>query len=145
MQLYIHPASPNARRARIAARLCNVEVDETVVDLAKGETRTPEYLALNPMGKVPTLVKDDGGALLESHAIAHYLASGTRALPQGQLDQVLRWQFFDAAHLAPPLGTLTFQHLFRETPDAEAVESALADYRRYAAVVEAALQQTRFC
>ncbi|MEM6996978.1 MAG: glutathione binding-like protein, partial [Myxococcota bacterium] len=51
-------------------------------------------------------------------------------------------QFFDACHFAGPLGTLTFQHLFRPAPDPDAVEAATKEWRRYAAVAEAALQDS---
>jgi glutathione S-transferase len=53
-----------------------VEVDST-----RGETRTPEFLAMNPNGKVPTLKLEDGSFLPESNAILHYLAEGSPLLP----------------------------------------------------------------
>lgn len=141
MKLYMHPGSPNSRRARIAARLVQADLEEVFIDPSKGDNRTPDYLALNPMGKVPTLVRPDGRPLLESHAIAAYLTAGTAAAPEAARDDLLRWQLFDAAHFAGPLGTLTFQHLFAPEPDPAVVERALKEYRRYAAVIEAALPE----
>ncbi len=69
-----------------------VEVDST-----RGQTRTPEFLALNPNGKVPLLVLDDGRKLAESNAILCYLADGTPLLPDDawQRAQALQWLFFE--------------------------------------------------
>ena len=144
MKLYMHPGSPNSRRARIAARLAKRNVDEVVVNVVAGENRSVEYLALNPMGKVPTLVREDGQPLLESHAIAAFLARGTPASPESFDADIRQWQHFDAAHFAPPLGTLTFQHLFAPSPDEAAVAEALAQYRRFAEILDKALADQPF-
>jgi len=144
MKLYIHPGSPNSRRARLAARLVGADVEEVLVDVPAGANRTREYLALNPMGKVPTLELGSGGVVLESYAIGVALCTGTDALPAARLSEVLRWMFFDACHFAPPLGTLTFQNMFAPQPDADAVARATEDWKRYAAVVETALSGQRF-
>lgn len=144
MKLYMHPGSPNSRRARIAARLAQVQLQEVAVDVAAGDNRSPEYLALNPMGKVPTLVTDDGTTVLESYAIGWHVARETDAAPLARHDELLRWQFFDACHFARPLGTLTFEHLFRPAPDAAVVSEALREWERYAAVLEAALRRGDF-
>jgi len=62
-----------------------------------GETRTPEFLAKNPNGKVPLLELEDGVFLPESNAILCYLAEGSPLLPSGRLDRarVLQWMFFE--------------------------------------------------
>ena len=144
MKLYMHPGSPNSRRARAAARLANADVDEVIVDVAKGENRTRDYLALNPMGKVPTLVATDGRVVLESYAIGVELARGTKALPDDRLPEVLRWQFFDACHFARPLGTLTYENLFAKAKHEDTVAAAIEEWRRYAAVAEATLERGPF-
>ena len=144
MKLYIHPGSPNSRRARLAARLAGVDLEEIIVDVPGGANRTREYLALNPMGKVPTLVTDDGRVVLESYAIGVALCTGTDLLPPERLPEILRWMFFDACHFAPPLGTLTFQNMFAPQPDADAVARACKEWKRYAAVVETTLADRRY-
>ena len=136
----MHPRSPNARRARASLRLANFAFDEVELDLMKGENKTATYLALNPMGKVPTLERLGETPLWESHAIASFAARGTDALPSDRVDEVHRWQLFDAAHFSRPLGTLTFQRMFAKEADEAAVDGALQEYARYAAVVEAALE-----
>jgi glutathione S-transferase len=69
-----------------------VEVDST-----KGATRTREFLAMNPNGKVPTLQLEDGSFLPESNAILYYLAAGTPLLPADQAGcaRALQWMFFE--------------------------------------------------
>jgi glutathione S-transferase len=85
-------------------------VELVKVDLGKGEQRAPEYLRINPNGRVPTLV-DEGLVLWESHAIMQYLADGTpgqRLYPverQPRAD-VNRWLFWNASHFGPAIGIL---------------------------------------
>jgi len=63
----------------------------------RGETRSSEFLAINPIGKIPALVFDDGHMLSESGAILFYLAQGTPLFPSDRWDQAnaLRWMFFE--------------------------------------------------
>ena len=73
MKLYDLPPSPNARRVRIFLAEKGIEIPTVVVDMMKGENRTPEYLAKNPLGKMPMLELDDGTCIAESVAICRYL------------------------------------------------------------------------
>ncbi len=63
----------------------------------RGEPATPEFRAINPAGKIPALVFDDGRVLSESGAILFYFAQGTALFPAEAWDQanVLRWMFFE--------------------------------------------------
>jgi glutathione S-transferase len=70
--LYHTIQSPFARKVRIAMAEKNVAYEKVVLDLAKGDNRKPEYLRLNPHGRVPTLVVD-GIPIYESTAIVEYL------------------------------------------------------------------------
>ena len=65
------------------------------LDIMQGATRTPEFLARNPNGRVPTLELEDGAFLAESNAIAWYLAEGTRFVPTDRLGRAkaLHWMF----------------------------------------------------
>jgi len=67
------------------------------LDTDSGETRTPEYLAKNPNGKIPALELDSGDVLCESNAILFYLAAGTALLPEDNLERAraLQWMFFE--------------------------------------------------
>ena len=73
MKLYHYQFAPNPRKVRIYIAEKGFPIDYEEVDLAKGENRTPEFLAKNPMGSLPVLELDDGNYLTESLAIIEYL------------------------------------------------------------------------
>jgi glutathione S-transferase len=149
MQLYVNLMSPNVRRVRLTAAVLGLRLEERNVDLARREQRKPEFLAVNPNGAVPALVDGDF-VLTESRAIMQYLASKkpeSGLLPREERPRfdVIRWQFWDAAHFSPQLGTLTFQKVLKPgmgmgEPDAAKVEEALANFRRFAAVLDERLR-----
>jgi glutathione S-transferase len=145
MKLYMHPLSPNVRRVRLTAAVLGLSLDEQTLDLARGEQRTPEYLALNPNGAIPTLVDGDF-VLTESRAIMQYLAAkqpdaGLIPRDDAARADVTRWQFWDASHFSPPLGTMTFEKIIKSVmgigePDARRLDEALTSFRRFAAVLD---------
>src|SRR5436190_909447 len=77
--------SGNCYKVKLAIEQLRIPYRWVEVNSAKGETRTPEFLARNPNGKVPTLALEDGSHLAESNAILHYLADGTPLLPTERL------------------------------------------------------------
>ena len=74
MKLYVFPPSPRALKVRALVRHLNLEVEECLVDLFKGEQRAPAYAALNPNMRMPVL-EDGDYVLWESNAILQYLAA----------------------------------------------------------------------
>jgi glutathione S-transferase len=80
------------------------------VDSAHGETRTPEFLARNPFGKVPVLELGDGRTLAESNAILCYLAEGSSYLPDDRWQRalVLQWLFFEQYSHEPYIAVARF-------------------------------------
>ena len=80
------------------------------VDSAHGGTRTPEYLAKNPNGKVPMLERADGAILVESNAILCWLAEGSPYLPADawQRAQALSWLFFEQYSHEPYIAVARF-------------------------------------
>ena len=149
MKLYLNPLSPNVRRVRLTAAVLGIALDEKRLDFAKGEHKSPEYLALNPNGAVPTLVDGDF-VLTESRAIMQYLASKTPEsglLPRDEAARadVTRWQFWDASHFSPQCATVAFEKLMKGMmglgePDVGKVNEALANFRRFAAVLNKRLE-----
>lgn len=73
MKLYVSKYAPNPRRVSIFAAEKGIALETVVADLFNGEIKTPEFLAMNPFGRVPVLVLDDGRALSETRAICTYL------------------------------------------------------------------------
>ncbi|AWV07421.1 glutathione S-transferase [Lysobacter maris] len=80
------------------------------INSAIGETRSADYLALNPAGKVPMLALDDGRVLVESNAILHWLAEGSAYLPEDpwQRAQALSWMFFEQYSHEPCIAVARF-------------------------------------
>jgi glutathione S-transferase len=144
MQLYLNVLSPNVRRVRLTAAVLGLSLDEKPLDLGKGAHRSPEYLAINPNGAVPTLVDGDL-VLTESRAIMQYLASkkpeaGLLPRDEAARADVTRWQFWDASHFSPALGTMAFEKVIKPMmggePDTRKLEEALVNFRRFAAVLD---------
>ena len=144
MKLY-YAETNNPRKVCAVARYLGTPLEYVRLDLAKGETRTPQFLAENPNGKVPLLVEADGRRLSESNAIMYRLSelAGSDLWPRDERQaDVLRWLFWDADHFGRQAGRLYFEHVVKPSilgilqPDAAAVEEALRQFRVYAAVLE---------
>ena len=73
MKLYDSQGAPNPRRVRIFMAEKGITIPTEQVDIGKGATREPEFLAMNPLGRVPVLELDDGSYIAESLAICRYL------------------------------------------------------------------------
>ncbi len=153
MKLYYNPLSPNVRRVRLTAAVLGIELEEKLLDFSKGEHKSPEYLALNPNGAVPTLVDGDF-VLTESRSIMQYLASKkpeSGLLPRDEAARadVTRWQFWDASHFSPQLGTLAFERMIKGMvglgdPDSAKINDALGNFRRFAAVLNQRLSGKQY-
>ncbi len=148
MKLYVNPLSSNARRPRLVAHHLGLAIEEVFVDLAKGEQRTPDYLALNPNGKVPTLVDGDL-KLTESYAIMIYLCekSGRLELYPVELrarTEIHRWLFWAANEWSPTISKLTFEHFVKGLrglgpADPARVAEGEAGFKALAKVLDASL------
>lgn len=147
MKLYTNLFSPNARKVHALAEALGIEIDFEIVDLAAGANRTPDYLALNPNAKVPTLVDGDT-TLWESNAILCYLAGkqDTTLWPKSAVRyDILRWMFWDSNHLAPPVGRIIGEKFFRrDNPNQEVIDKALKEFRRFSAVLDQSLHGKHF-
>jgi len=151
--LYTAAISPNGKRVRICAGELGAVVQPKFIDFQRGEARTPDYLALNPMGKVPTLV-DDGFVLWESCAILCLMAQthpkGDTLLPgepQAQAD-TLRWLFFCSCHLDPYFTTLVVERFIkarRGEPEDETLSRKAEEWLgRFLPVVNQQLDRREF-
>ena len=107
LTLHTTPVSANGRKPLAVGRHLGLDLDVRTVDVYRGEGQAPGYRALNPWGKVPTLVDGDF-VLWESNAILVYLseAHGGFALSShepGERANILRWMFWEASHWQPTL------------------------------------------
>jgi glutathione S-transferase len=114
--LYDYLDSGNGYKLRLLLSQLDQPYDLVELDIMKGETRTPEFLARNPNGRIPTLQLEDGTFLAESGAILWYLAEGTPFVPADRLEraQVLQWMFFEQYSHEPYVATTRF--IVRHTP-----------------------------
>ena len=110
MKVYGDIQSGNCYKIRLLMSLLHLEHEWIHVDILAGATRTPEVLAMNPNGKIPLLVLDDGCMLWESNAILNFLAADTVYLPDDryQRAQVLQWQFFEQYSHEPYIAVARF-------------------------------------
>jgi glutathione S-transferase len=108
--IYGMRASGNCYKLQLLLDQLGREYRWVDVDSAHGATRTPEYLAKNPNGKVPLLELEDGRHLAESDAILCYFAEGTSLLPNDAWlrAQTLQWLFFEQYSHEPCIAVARF-------------------------------------
>jgi glutathione S-transferase len=142
MKLY-YADTLSPRKACAVARHLDAPVEFIRVDLGKGEQKTPDFLAINPNGKVPAL-QDGDRTLWEANAIMCYLAfkAGSGMWPKGEGQiEIVRWLSWDADHFTRCAGSLYFEHIIKPRfglgdPDPAAVREASDGFRRYAGILE---------
>ena len=110
LRLYDYLPSGNGYKVRLLLHQLGIPFERVELDILRGETRTPEFLAKNPNGRIPTLELEDGSHLAESNAILCYLADGTPFLPADRLERarVLQWMCFEQYSHEPNIATVRF-------------------------------------
>jgi glutathione S-transferase len=123
--LYDNLDSGNAYKPRLLMALLGIPYTRIDLDTDKGETRTPEFLAKNPNGRIPVLELEDGSLLPESNAILYYLAEGTPFWPDGRAAraQVLQWMFFEQYSHEPHVAVA--RYILRHLPEGHARHAEL--------------------
>lgn len=148
IKLYDYLESGNAYKVRLLLTHLGIPFERIALDILKGETRTPEYLRLNPNGRIPLLRWPDGRQLWESNAIIGYLAADTPFLPQDPFlrAQVMQWMCFEQYSHEPYIATVRFW-TFSGTLDAhtpDEVNSKRDGGRAALAVMESHLQSQAY-
>jgi glutathione S-transferase len=118
--LYDFRSSGNGYKCRLTLKALGISYEYRERDIIAGATRTPEFLAINPNGKIPVLVVPDRGPLAESHAIINYLAEGTKLMPADRFERALVWQWlcFEQYQLEPGVATVRFMlHYLNQTKE----------------------------
>lgn len=149
LQLYSWP-TPNGVKVSIMLEETGLPYEAHAIQIGKNETWTPEFLALNPNGKIPAIIDPNGPggkplALFESGAILLYLAEKTgKFLPQDPAlrYETIQWVFFQMAAIGPMFGQVGFFHKFagREFEDKRPLERYSAESRRLLDVLEKRLE-----
>ena len=108
--LYSMRRSGNCYKVRLALTQLDIPHELIEIDILKGETRTPEFLAMNPSGHVPLLQVGRDRYIAESNAILWYIAGGTPLVPEDRVEraEMLQWMFFEQHSLEPNLGAAYF-------------------------------------
>lgn len=128
--LYDYLDSGNGYKVRLVMRLLAIPYRLVSIDILRGESRTPEFLAKNPNGRIPVLEFPDGRVLCESNAIMFHLAEHSELVPRDpfQRAQVLQWLFFEQYSHEPNVATVRFW--MRHTEIGEDKRSALEQKRQ---------------
>jgi GST-like protein len=148
LQLYSLP-TPNGVKVSIMLEEIGLPYEPHTINIGANETWTPDFLSLNPNGKIPAIIDPDGPggkplALWESAAILVYLAEKTgKLLPQdpARRYETLQWVFFQVAALGPMFGQLGFFHKFagRDYEDKRPRDRYAAESKRLLGVLETRL------
>lgn len=110
MKLHDDPRSGNGYKVRLLLAQLGRSYDYVPLDVTKGETQTPAFLAKSAIGKIPLLELDDGRCLPESNAILWHLAQGTPYWPSDRFEQAraMQWLFFEQYSHEPNVATVRY-------------------------------------
>src|SRR5262244_1868656 len=148
MVLYDYLDSGNGFKVRLLLAQLRKPYRWVELDILANATHTPEFLAKNPNGRIPTLQLADGTCLAESNAILWYLAEGTPFVPDDRLRraQLLQWMFFEQYSHEPYVATPRFivKHLPADSPRRAELPGRMTRGRAALAVMETHLSRRRF-
>lgn len=149
LQLYSLP-TPNGVKASIMLEEIGLPYEPHTINIGKNETWTPEFLSLNPNGKIPAIIDPNGPngvplGLFESGAILLYLAEKTgKLLPSdpGLRYETIQWVFFQMGAVGPMFGQVGYFHKFagREIADKRPLERYRDESKRLLGVLETRLE-----
>lgn len=134
--IYGDPISGNCLKVKWTAERLGVPFTWKNIDITKGESRTPSFLAMNPAGQVPVVTLADGRPLAQSNAIILHLAEGSDLIPSDLYERarMLEWMFWEQYSHEPTVAVARFQMKYlgrrREELDPKLLERADAALRR---------------
>ena len=144
--LYGASSSGNCLKTRWIADLMGIDYDWREMDIFAGDTRTEDFLALNPAGQVPCMVREDGRVLAQSNAIMLYLAEGSSLIPEDAFDRakMMEWMFWEQYSHEPAIAVRRAQLKFMNIPEAEIDPMLMQKGRRALGVMELRLMARDF-
>src|SRR5450432_462374 len=142
LRLHDDLTSGNGFKVRLLLEQLGVPFERIQYDIDKRATRTPEFLAKNPNGRIPLLEREDGTFLAESNAILWYLAEGTPFVPEDrrQRAEVLQWMFFEQYNHEPNIATVRFW-ITHKVPLTPLIELSMPAKRAAGAAALAVMEQ----
>ena len=148
MKIYGDKISGNCYKIQLTCHLLGKAYEWIDVDVMSGVTRSDDFLAMNPNGKVPVVQLDDGRYLWESNAIVNYIAANSKLLPEDNyaLAQVQQWQFFEQYSHEPFIAVARFINKYQGLPEARKQEYYSKHEGGYRAlqIMEDQLQKSMF-
>lgn len=136
MRIYGDSISGNCLKVKWVADYLGISYDWIETDVLTAQTRTAEFLALNPAGQVPAVVMEDDRPLAQSNAIILFLAEGSDLIPSDPYDRakMLEWMFWEQYSHEPYVAVARFQVHYLKKPvedlDAKLVDRGNAALRR---------------
>jgi glutathione S-transferase len=147
-RVYGMSASGNCHKVRMVLEALELPYEWTEIDPVRGQTRTPEFMAMNPNGQVPVLEIGTGVYLPQSNAILCYLADDTPLVPDDRLQcaRAMQWMFFEQYSHEPYIAVARFLRKFHPDPASQRalVETRMDGGYRALAVMEGHLANEAF-
>ena len=148
MKIYGDRVSGNCYKVQLVCDLLELDYQWLNLDILAGDTKSDNFVRINPNGKIPCLVLDDGRTLSESNAIVNFLATGSPLLPVDpyQLALVQQWQFFEQYSHEPYIAVARFINKYLNLPKErrEEYESKQAGGYKALEVMEKQLRSSPF-
>jgi glutathione S-transferase len=146
MTVYGDSISGNCLKVKFVADRLGMPYDWVETSVLKGESRTPEFLEMNPAGQVPVVLFADNGPLAQSNAIMLHLAQNTDLIPEDAFDRALmfQWLFWEQYSHEPYIAVRRFRKKFLNQTDDELDPQLLARGRRALGVMEMQLTLSNY-
>ncbi len=124
MKVYGDRRSGNCYKIKLINSILEIDHEWLDIDILAGDTKTSDFLKLNPNAKIPLLELADGRCLSESNAILNYLASGSALMPSDAFVQakIFQWQFFEQYSHEPYIAVARFIAKYLGLPKEKQVE-----------------------
>lgn len=146
LTVYGDSGSGNCLKVKFVADRFGIPIKWIEIDVVNRETRTPEFLALNPAGQVPVVVLEDGRVLAQSNAIMLHLAEGSDLIPQAAYDWALmfQWIFWEQYSHETAIAVRRYHRHFLKKPESEIDPALMPKCERALTVMEEHLATRRY-
>lgn len=148
MKIYGDSNSGNCYKVKLLCALLDISYEWQEMNILQGDTQTAEFLSINPNGKIPAIVLDNGFRLSESNAILGYLAEGSCLIPQDRYwkAKMYEWLFFEQYSHEPTIAVARFIRKYLDLPEErlDEYEALLVKGRKALDIMEKQLSTTPY-